>query len=65
MPEVPKGYVENLPLNYKHLRNIRKFENVPDGIVKQVRNSYYARVEGRYQKVDELLKVIKVCVFLR
>lgn len=59
MPEVPKGYVENLPLNYKHLRNERKFENVPENVQKLARESYYARVEWGDQKVGEVLKAIK------
>lgn len=39
MPKIPKGYIENLPLNYKHLRNTRKLENVPKEIVKKQENA--------------------------
>jgi len=59
MPEIPKGYLDQLPLNYKHLRNERKFENVPDDVIKLARESYYARVEWGDQKVGEVLQAIK------
>lgn len=45
MPEVPPGYVESLPLNYRHVRNDRKFERAPPQILQLAIESYYARVE--------------------
>lgn len=59
MPEVPKDYISKLPLNYKHLRNERKFENVPDDVKKLARESYYARVEWGDKKVGEVVNAIK------
>ena len=44
-PEIPAGYLESLPLNYKHLRNDRKLENLPDATVQLARECYYAKVE--------------------
>ena len=44
-PEIPVGYLENLPLNYRHLRYDRKLENVPEETVKLARECYYAKVE--------------------
>jgi choline-sulfatase len=44
-PEIPVGYLENLPLNYRHLRYDRKLENIPEETVKLARECYYAKVE--------------------
>ena len=44
-PEIPVGYLENLPLNYRHLRYDRKLENVPEETEKLARECYYAKVE--------------------
>lgn len=45
MPEIPAGYLESLPLNYRHLRNNRKLEHLSDSLVRLARESYYAKVE--------------------
>ncbi|EEC55609.1 MULTISPECIES: sulfatase-like hydrolase/transferase [Bacteroides] len=58
MPKIPKGYIENLPLNYKHLRNTRKLENVPKEIVKKARECYYARVEWADSQIGKIIKTI-------
>jgi choline-sulfatase len=44
-PEIPDGYLENLPLNYRHLRNDRKLEHLSPELVQLARESYYAKVE--------------------
>ena len=44
-PEIPDGYLENLPLNYRHLRNDRKLENIPASTIQLARECYYAKVE--------------------
>lgn len=44
-PEIPAGYLENLPLNYRHLRNDRKLEHLPASTIQLARESYYAKVE--------------------
>ncbi|MEI8087564.1 MAG: sulfatase-like hydrolase/transferase, partial [Paludibacter sp.] len=44
-PEIPDGYLENLPLNYRHLRNDRKLEHIPANTIQLARESYYAKVE--------------------
>ena len=59
MPEIPDGYLETLPLNYKHLRNERKFENVPDDVVRTAREAYYAKVEWGDQQVGKLIDAIR------
>jgi len=63
LPELPEGYTEKLPLNYKHLRNERKFEKVPAEIVKLGRESYYARVEWADQQIGRVLNAIKKSPF--
>ena len=63
MPEVPQGYVDSLPLNYRHLRNDRKFERVPDDVVKSAREGYYARVEWLDDQVGKVLDALKASPF--
>lgn len=59
MPDIPEGYLENLPLNYKHLRNDRKLENVPDELVKLARESYYAKVEWSDMQVGAVIDAVR------
>ena len=46
-------------LNYKHLRNTRKLENVPDSVVKFARECYYAKVEWADRQVGAVIDEIK------
>lgn len=57
MPDVPPGYVETLPLNYRHVRNDRKLERVPPSIAQLAIASYYARVE--WMDVEIIGKVLE------
>jgi choline-sulfatase len=57
-PDLPEGYVDKLPLNYKHLRNERQLEKVPPEIVKLGRESYYARVEWIDQQIGQVLDAV-------
>jgi choline-sulfatase len=59
MPEIPDGYLEKLPLNYKHLRNERAFEHVPMETVKLAREAYYARTEWIDQQIGQVLEALK------
>lgn len=43
--DIPSGYLESLPLNYRHLRNDRKLEHLPASTIQLARESYYAKVE--------------------
>lgn len=63
MPNIPENYLEKLPLNYRHLRNERKFENVPADIVKLARESYYARVEWLDGQIGKILDALKTSAF--
>ncbi|WP_081452810.1 sulfatase-like hydrolase/transferase [Verrucomicrobium spinosum] len=58
-PEVPPGYVDTLPLNYRHLRNDRKFERVPPALAKRALEGYYARVEWIDDQIGMVLEALK------
>lgn len=62
-PDVPAGYVDTLPLNYKHLRNDRKLERVPPETVKLAREAYYARVEWADHQIGEVLGALAASAF--
>lgn len=57
-PDVPAGYLDSLPLNYKHLRNDRKLEHVPPETVKLAREAYYARVEWADDQIGQVLSAL-------
>ncbi|HSI32058.1 MAG: sulfatase-like hydrolase/transferase [Phycisphaerae bacterium] len=59
MPEVPAGYVESLPRNYRALRNDRKLERVPPAVVRFAREAYYARVEWMDRQIGQVLDALK------
>ena len=63
MPAIPPGYLDSLPLNYKHLRNDRKLERVPPETVKLAREAYYARVEWTDQQIGQVLDALKASPF--
>ena len=62
-PEIPPGYLDTLPVNYKHLRNDRKLERVPPETVKLARESYYARVEWTDHQIGLVLDALKASPF--
>ena len=62
-PNVPDGYVETLPLNYRHLRNDRKLERVPPETLKLAREAYYARVEWADQQIGKVLDALAASPF--
>jgi choline-sulfatase len=62
-PEIPSGFLETLPLNYKHLRNDRKLECVPPETVKLARESYYARVEWTDHQIGQVLDALNASPF--
>lgn len=57
-PDVPAGYLDALPLNYKHLRNDRKLEHVPPETVQRAREAYYARVEWADHQIGNVLSAL-------
>ncbi len=62
-PEIPAGYLDSLPLNYKHVRNDRKLERVPPETVKLAREAYYARVEWTDHQIGAVLAALKASPF--
>lgn len=62
-PEIPDGYLDTLPLNYKHLRNDRKFERVPPETARLGLEAYYARVEWIDHQIGQVLDALKSSPF--
>lgn len=58
MPVIPKGHLENLPLNYKHLRIGFNNEDVPDDIVRKGRELYYGLTEWLDNEIGKVLKAL-------
>ncbi len=61
MPEIPENYIENLPLNYKHLRLGFGVTDIDAETVKKGRELYYGLVEWMDKKVGEILNALKEC----
>jgi choline-sulfatase len=62
-PEIPPGYLDSLPLNYRHLRNDRKLERVPPETVKLAVEAYYARVEWTDHQIGRVLDALRASPF--
>ncbi len=58
MPVIPEGYLDVMPLNYKHLRLGFNCEDVPPEIVKKGRELYYGLTQWFDEQVGELLKTL-------
>ena len=59
MPQIPPGYIDALPLNYKQLRNDRKLEHVPAETVRLAREAYYARVEWTDRQIGLVFDALR------
>ncbi|MFX0103519.1 MAG: sulfatase-like hydrolase/transferase [Candidatus Hodarchaeota archaeon] len=59
MPDIPEGLIENLPLNYKHLRAGFGMTNQPPEIVKKGRELYWAFVEWMDGEVGKILDALE------
>lgn len=57
--EIPEGYLESLPLNYRHLRNDRKLEHLPASTVQLARESYYAKVEWMDSLMGTVIETLR------
>ena len=55
LPMIPKGHLESLPLNYKHLRVGLNNEDVPEEIVRKGRELYYGLVQWIDGEVGKVL----------
>jgi choline-sulfatase len=58
MPEIPPGYLDTLPLNYRHLRVGFQVVDVPDDVVRRGRELYYGYVQWMDEEVGKVLKAL-------
>ncbi len=63
MPEIPPGYLDTLPLNYKHLRNGFAMESVPPDVVKRGRELYYGLTEWADNEIGQILAALRASPF--
>jgi len=59
MPGIPDGYLDTLPLNYKHLRNGFQMEHVPADIVKKGRELYYGLTQWLDEEIGKVAAALK------
>ncbi|MEN6385323.1 MAG: sulfatase-like hydrolase/transferase [Phycisphaerales bacterium] len=59
MPKMPQGYIDSLPLNYKHLRSGFGMTDVKPETVKKGRELYYGLVEWMDSEVGKILRALK------
>ena len=58
MPEIPPGFIESLPLNYKHLRAGFQMVDVPETIVRKGRELYYGLTQWIDDQIGQSLKAL-------
>jgi choline-sulfatase len=58
MPVIPDGFLDGMPLNYKHLRLGFHVENVPGDVVRRSRELYYGLVQWVDEEIGKVLKVL-------
>lgn len=58
MPVIPKGHLESLPLNYKHLRIAFNVEDVPDDVVRKGRELYYGLTHWFDEQIGRVIDAI-------
>lgn len=56
MPEIPEGFLDTLPRNYKHLRIGFNVEDVPEDIVRKGRELYYGFVQWLDEEIGKVLR---------
>ena len=59
MPMIPPGYVDSLPLNYKHLRAGFQLTNVPPETVKFGRELYYGLTQWTDEQIGKILEALR------
>jgi choline-sulfatase len=65
MPEMPPGFLEKMPLNYKHLRRGFGLVDVPADIVRRGRELYYGLTEWVDNEIGKLLAALERSPFAR
>lgn len=63
MPEIPPGFLENMPLNFKHLRRGFGLTQVPAEMVKLGRELYYALTEWVDGQIGMVLEALRKSPF--
>lgn len=63
MPIIPPGYLDSLPLNYKHDRAGFQMENVPPEVVKKGRELYYGLTQWMDEQVGQVLDALRASPF--
>ncbi len=58
MPVIPEGFLDQLPLNYKHLRIGFNVEDVPEDIVRKSRELYYGFVQWVDDQIGQVLQAL-------
>jgi len=59
MPEIPEGYLDSLPRNYRHLRIGFNMEDVPEDIVRKGRELYYGLVQWVDEEIGKVLQALE------
>jgi len=59
MPVIPPGYVDSLPLNYKHLRAGFQMTSVPPETVKFGRELYYGLTQWTDEQIGKILDALR------
>lgn len=65
MPEIPAGFLERLPLNYKHLRRGFGLVDVPADLVRRGRELYYGFTEWVDNEIGKVLAALERSPFAR
>ena len=63
MPNIPPGYLDALPLNYKHMRAGFQMEHVPPETVKRGRELYYGLTQWLDEQVGQVLAALRASPF--
>lgn len=58
LPSIPEGYLDSLPLNYKHLRIGFNYEDVPEDMVKKGRELYHGLVQWVDEEIGKVLAAL-------
>lgn len=59
MPVIPPGYLDSLPLNYRHLRVGFQVVDVPDDVVRRGRELYYGYVQWLDEEIGKVLAALE------
>jgi len=58
MPVIPDGFLDSMPLNYKHLRIGFNIEDAPEDLVRKGRELYYGFVQWVDNEIGKVLRTL-------